>query len=258
MKIIFLLIAALLIAVQAAAQEKIESDRPDQTETPYTVPKGWFQGEVGFNKENLSGKSYNIIYPVALLKYGITNRLEFRFETAYVTRYEHLVPNPKTVSGLEPIEIGAKIGLLEEKGWLPKTSLIAHFALPFAGSKELSPLLSAPAFRFTMQHNLTENIGLNYNLGAEWNGYDGKPAWLYTLAPSFNIGERWYAYIEAFGFYKDKQLEQNFDGGLGYFISNNAKLDLSAGIGANNSELDNYVAIGFSFRIPVSKKAPKP
>jgi len=65
------------------AQERIETDRPDQTETPFNVPKKYFQAEFGFNKENLTDYNYNLIHPTALLKYGLSNRIELRVEPTY-------------------------------------------------------------------------------------------------------------------------------------------------------------------------------
>ncbi len=52
--------------------EKIETDRPDQTESPYTVPKKWFQSETGFNIENEKDGSKTFIHPTMLNKYGIS------------------------------------------------------------------------------------------------------------------------------------------------------------------------------------------
>src|SRR5882724_5400194 len=77
-----------------AQVEKIDTDRPDQTESVNTVPKNYFQAEFGFNKENLSGRNYDLIYPTALFKYGL-KKFEFRLETIYHSSYVHLIPNPK-------------------------------------------------------------------------------------------------------------------------------------------------------------------
>lgn len=239
----------IIVGRQSMAQERIDTDRPDQTESAFTVPKKYFQGEFGFGKENFVGNNYNLIYPTFLLKYCLSKRVELRLEGNFLSEYVQLIPSSKTTTSLEPVEVGTKVALFEEKGIIPKTSLIVHIGLPFAGSKPDKNQNLFPSFRFTCQNSLTENIGLGYNLGAEWDGYDNKPAWLYTFSPNFNIGKKWYAYVEAFGFYEENSWQHNLDGGIAYYISNDTKLDLSGGFGLGSSLLKNYFALGFSFRL---------
>jgi len=249
-------IIILLLPAQSlyAQVEKIDTDRPDQTESSVTVPKNYFQGEFGFNKENHSGRNYDLVHPTALLKYGL-KRFEFRLEATYISSYEHLIPEPRWTTGLEPIEIGFKAALWEEKKLRPKTSVIFHLGIPALASKSFRPDQLIPSFRFTMQHSLTENIGLGYNLGAEWDGYTSIPTWIYTLAPGFNLGEKWYAYVEAFGFIlKNEPARHNLDAGIAYYLSNDLKVDISGGVGISEASPKNYVAVGFSFRCNTRKK----
>jgi hypothetical protein len=255
MKITFFVLPALLFSTTILfAQKKIETDRPDQTETPFLTPKKYFQGEFGFAKQNEESGEYQLSEPVALLKYGISKRWEARLEVNYESDYIMLIPNPKKVRGFEPVEIGTKVSFFEEKGLRPKTSLIAHLGLPFIASKNFKTPHLVPSFRFTMQNSLTDNINLGYNLGAEWDGESTIPNWLYTLTTGFDIGERWQAFVEAYGNITRHQLPQhNLDGGIAYFVSDNVKLDMSAGIGLSSSSIKNFISAGFSFRIPLLK-----
>jgi hypothetical protein len=245
----FIILILLVSGPLIAQTQRIDTDRPDQTESALTVPKKYFQGEFGFGKENFEGNNYNFIHPTFLLKYGLSKRLELRLEGNFLSEYVQLIPNPKTTTSLEPLEIGTKVSLFEEKGILPKTSLIVHLGLPFSGSNVDNDQHLFPSFRFTLQNSLTDNIGIGYNLGAEWNGYDNKPAWLYTFSPNFNIGKKWYAYVEAFGFYEANAWQHNFDAGIAYYLSNDTKADLSGGFGLGSSLLKNYFSLGFSFRL---------
>ncbi len=248
---IFLMTLLLLQKVQAQAQDKIETDRPDQTETPVLTPKKYFQGEFGFNKET-KGSNYQLVHPTALLKYGISRRAELRVEANFVSDYEQLIPNSKLQSSLQPIEIGTKIALLEEKGLRPQTSVIAHVGFPFLGSKKNRSPHLAPSFRFTMQNTVSNNVAIGYNVGAQWDGFSPTPTWLYTFAPGFNLSDKWYAYVEAFGFISKYQKPQHSaDAGIAYFVNNNVKLDVSAGVGISSEAPDHYVAVGFSFRLPL-------
>lgn len=246
---IFLVAFELVLCEQAMTQGKIDTDRPDQTESAVTVPKKYFQGEFGFGKENLEGDKYNLVHPAFLFKYGLSNRVELRLEGDFLSRYIHLIPQTKSTTNIEPVGVGSKVALFEQKGLFPKTSVIVHMGLPFATTNYNKQQNLFPSFRFTCAHTITQHVGLGYNFGAAWDGYEKNPAWLYTFSPNLSIGKRWYSYIEAFGFYEQKKWEHCLDGGCAYYLSNDAKIDFSGGIGLGSSVLKNYFGIGFSFRL---------
>lgn len=245
----WLLVILLLCGYYINAQvERIDTDRPDQTESAAIVPEHYFQAEFGFNKENLFERNYDIIHPTALLKYGL-RKFEFRFEATCKSSYEHFIPDSKKTTGFDPVEIGFKVAFWEEKKLLPKTSLIVHLGIPALASESFKTDHLIPSFGFTLQNSITDNIGIGYNIGAEWDGYTSTPTWLYTFSPGFNLGKKWYAYIEAFGFIRKNETPQhNIDGGIAYYISRDVKVDISGGFGISEAAPKNYVAIGFSFR----------
>lgn len=254
-----LLVPSLLIApVFLLAQEtgRMETDRPDQTESPVITKKKYIQAEFGFNVERFGGLT-TIVHPTTLWKYGACKRFEVRLITEFISEETPiLIPVGNEVnSGLQPIQIGGKVSLWEEKGLLPKTSLIFHVAPPKLGSKKFHTSKWAPNFRFTFQNTLSETAGLGYNLGAEWDGESNTPYWIYTIAPGFNLGKRWYGYVEAFGAIRKNEMPQhNLDGGLAYYFSDNTKIDISSGVGLTENTTAWYAAIGFSFRFKTSKK----
>lgn len=252
-------ILLVFFAIDLYAQEKgrMETDRPDQTETPFLTKTNFIQAEVGFNQEKYNGlKTW--VHPTALWKYGVSSKFEIRLITELNTIQTPALSAPsggyKNLSGLVPIQVGGKIFISEEKNWLPKTSLIFHVAMPKLASKNFKASKLAPNFRFVMQNSLSDNIGLGYNLGAEWNGENDIPAWIYTFAPGFNIGKNWYGYVEAFGqVQKNEKPAHALDAGIACYFSDDTKIDLSAGFGISENAVDNYIAIGFSFRFAVKK-----
>lgn len=248
--IVFFICCCLVASVHA--QDRIDTDRPDQTESAVLVPKRYFQGEFGFNKENSGNRYFRIVHPTFLLKYGLSKRFELRLESAYATEYAHLIPNTVTTTDLAPVEIGTKIALFEEKGWRPKTSLIFHIGSSFETSHPVGEWDFLSSLRFTCQSTITETIGLGYNIGFESDGVETDL--LYTIAPNINLGKRWYAYVELFGFKRrdpydfQKHWLHSLDTGLAYYISKDTKLDLSAGLGLGINAMNDYIALGFSFR----------
>lgn len=106
-----------------------------------------------------------------------------------------------------------------------------------------------------MQNTLSKTVGLGYNIGAEWDGSSNTPAWIYTFAPGFNIGKKWYGYVEAFGSIKNGDLpEHALDAGIAYYFNDDNKIDLSSGFALTGNATDWYGAIGFSFRFNTRKK----
>jgi len=262
-KYFLLLLIAFFSCIDGFSQiDKIDTDRPDQTESAVTVPKKWVQFEAGFlrasNKNPAPNqqrfKNIDFEHPTLLSKYGLTKCFELRLITTYATsRGKENSTIIDRQSGISGMELGGKINFFGEKGARPKTSLIAHY--DFARLRSLSKdTIDGANFRFTMQHTITKIISLGYNIGMEWERFGSAPAYIYTFAPGFSIGEKWYAYIEAFGFiWKDEDPENSIDGGIAYYINDNFKVDISAGFGISKRAPDNYFAIGTSFRFKAGK-----
>lgn len=247
-----------LMSLSAVAQKsgRMETDRPDQTESFYITKKGYIQAEIGFNNERYIG-SRVAVHPTALWKAGLHERFELRLITELNTVNPLLMsPSfPGKTSGLLPMQVGGKIAICQEKKLLPATSLIFHAGIPSLGSKSFRTPRWSPNFRFVMQHTLGEQTSLGYNLGAEWNGFSNQATWIYTIAPGMNIGKKWYAYVEAFGsIIRGEKPAHAVDGGIAYYVNDDIKLDISGGLGISESAIDNYVAVGVSFRFAAFTK----
>jgi len=243
-----LLLALLLITCIGFAQETepIQTDRPDQTESPAIVPKGMFQVETGFSFQKNDEYSKTNTLPSTLWKYGVNENFELRLITEFVSEKF----GSETNSGLSPILIGCKIKIAEEKGFWPKTSFIGHISLPNAASTDFKTDYHAPEFRFVMQHTLSKRMSFSYNLGAEWDGFTAEPTFIYTVTTGLSITDKLGAYAEFFGFAPQHDTaNHNFDGGITYLINNNFMVDLSSGIGVTENAPEHYIAVGFSFRI---------
>jgi len=68
----------------AQEEGRMETDRPDQTESPYLTKKKYIQAEVGFNYEK-NGDLHSLVHPTVLWKYGACKRFEFRLITELVS-----------------------------------------------------------------------------------------------------------------------------------------------------------------------------
>lgn len=245
----YFLIALLLTCcplVHAQKIEPLQADRPDQTETPALVPPGMFQMESGFSYQRNRANSTTSSLPSALWKYGVNENFELRMITEFVIEKEAGVRN----TGFNPVLVGCKIKMADQKGIFPKTSLIGHVSLPNAATSNFKNEFYAAEFRFVMQHTLNERFSLSYNLGSEWDGLSPEPTFIYTLTTGCSITDKLGSYIELFGFAPQNQTaNHSFDGGITYLITDDFMVDLSSGVGLTELAPDYYIAFGISFRI---------
>lgn len=224
------------------ATGRMETDRPDQTESPFIVRKNWLQSEFGFNF-NRQSKGNEWLIPTSLVKFGLLNWLELRYQSSF--------SKSENEFGYNPEALGIKMSICEEKGIIPKLSVISHFHLGALkpDPSELNPNAhSVMDMIFTAQNSLSQTIAIGYNFGVEAHA-NGKFEWIYRIAPGINIGKNGYVYGEVFGRLPLKTDEDIWmDGGYAHYLSEHVKVDFSLGRSIGKSR-DYYVAMGLSFRI---------
>jgi hypothetical protein len=239
--------------------EEIMTDRPDQTEAPNLTPKGWFQIETGAQREFDDSRSVRThwektLYNTTLWKYGLTQSFELRLITEYAgdkIRFKNAARDTViSFSGWNPVMVGGKIAILNEKGIIPKTSLIGHLILPYFGYDDYKPTFITPKFRFVFSHKLNRVFNLSYNLGMEWqDGTVAAGTVIYTASLETIFTKKFSMFLESYGFLKEKSLpDHRFDAGLMYLLNSNFQLDLSGGFGLTDISPDYFISAGLSFR----------
>jgi hypothetical protein len=245
---LILVCSACVFGFTSVGQEKMEADRPGETQTAATTAKGFLQFEVGFQKEQQNGTNSSFLHPNTVIKYGLTKQLELRMDLTVET--EKFVSKNDYHYGLKPFEIGFKAHLAEEKGFLPNTSFLGEVGIPMLASKDHRADHVFPTLRFLFENSISKKITMHYNIGAEWDGDNSRPDWVYTIAPQFELSEKVSVFIEEYGlFHQAEKPEHYMDGGFDYNISKNVKFDLYAGVGLSSEASDYFIASGISFRV---------
>ncbi len=240
--------------------DDIVTDRPDQTESALTIPKGFIQAELGASIEQVeviqtplgSLSIHDHCYPSLLVRYGISNNVELRLAIEYLqTKYNNIEYDIDTENGFSPISLGTKISLFGEKGARPETAFLFHIAIPFSGNRTFQSRYVGGDFRFSMSHELSERFALSYNLGGEWSGEDPRATGIYTLSLGVSLMNRLSMYAESYGFLtQDQTPDHRLDGGFTYLFSKNIQADISGGIGISDRSPDYFIGAGLSFRLP--------
>ncbi|MGE3166789.1 MAG: transporter [Planctomycetota bacterium] len=252
---------------QAAGQEAdvtaepISTDRPDQTESSATVPRGAFQLEMGWSR--IENDDDGVDRSAArttqtLLRIGVVTDFELRLGfDGFLDETVDTAAARGTDSGAGDASVGLKWRFLEEAQWRPEVALLAGVSLP---TGEISSRRYDPTVRLSLSHTLTERLSLAYNLGVAWESEEDAggsrhtlSATEYTVALGADITSRIGAFVEFFG---DAGLSRpggpanSVDAGLVFGLQPNLQLDAAAGVGLSEDADDWFVTVGVSFRFP--------
>lgn len=266
MKILSCISILFLISAFSMKAQEIITDRPDQTESPYVVPKNYLQAEHGFGMD--WGEILDSDFPVAetefhiykigstLLRYGINQTFEVRCEI------NPLISNTvnDTIAGITPVGIGLKAKLIEGDGLKPQVALLTTLYPAFLSTETLRPEMPVLSLRLAADHGITEWMGVSYNLGIEMTGLD-YPVFIYTLSTGFAINEKIGCFAEIFGNFPFQNASSDIDGnmfvdgGLTYKIKPTIQADISGGIILHADNKNYFTGIGISYLLSLKRKS---
>lgn len=259
---------------------ELVTDRPDLTESSSVVPKGTVQIEMGWSMDKVNSPGGNLSafhFPETLARIGLHDRIEFRLGWDGGQWQELELENGTfNSSGAGDMQVGTKIALWGESGWLPETAVILGSSLPAGtrcrASDQLEKRLYCSSFnlyssrRFdpsavvAMSKTLNERLSLGWNLGTAWltereddGDLDTLPRGIYSVALGIAATDRTGFFVEFFG---DTSLTggsrpaNSLDGGVTFLILPIVQLDASAGKGISSESPDWFAGVGISFRLP--------
>jgi hypothetical protein len=259
-KYFFTLIIGFLLAMSLTAQEEsnvaetpIRTDRPSQTYSSYLVQKGVLQiesgvGYVQFNRIG-SGQDFfieNFTVNTTQLRYGVSKNIELRFSQNI--SFDRLGPKgDKFTSDLlfAPTSIGAKIHVIEERGYVPEISFLGEI-----GSGIFSDLgdQNIKLFRFNFSNTISSKFSIAYSLGMNFgNNFRNSTASI-SLLGSYALSNKISAFAEYYTVLNpDFFNTHNYDFGVTYLVNNNLQLDMYAGSYFKENGMAPNLIFGFGF-----------
>jgi hypothetical protein len=232
--------------------QAIVTDRPDQTESSSTIPKGSLQIETGFlleSSDNEITKKQQILALSILSRFGLTSGIELRL----LTQFESIKDKNTDIvyDGISDLEIGTKIQIFKKDNSTTEIAFLSHLILPTA-SKQLTNDELGSMNKLSVSHTITESISVGYNVGFDYFG-TGNGNFTYSLALGIGISNSIGIYLEPYGVVIDfENHEASFDAGVTYLPQKNLQLDLSFGTGLNHNM--NYISVGCSVNIAKKNK----
>lgn len=217
----------------------INTDRPDQSDGVFTLSPGTFQLETGLTY----GKSVDdYLLHNTMFRLGLLSSTEIRVAIDYGKQSGD--------TGLMPIGISIKQGLIENRGALPAMTIIGSINLPFLASNVFEPNKIPVGLTLAFENGLSDTFSLSYNLGVFTDGASDEPNWLATANLGYAPLEKIAFFLEYFATYtKIAPPDHNVDAGVAWLLKNNLQLDLAFGTSIFRDAAQNqFVTAGFSYR----------
>ncbi|WP_029270021.1 transporter [Flavobacterium sp. KJJ] len=242
-KITKLLTFILFCFAFTAKAQQIQTDRPNETESPTAIKVHHLQIESGFSYEKQDDeKTFEI--PQAVFRYGLFKNAEIRIETAFKINEEQQEKH----DGIDPIVIGAKYHLIDHKGLMPDLALLSRVSIPWMADNAFQDPKYSPEIRMLAQHELSKSSHVGYNMGIKWLAETAHPEYIYTLSADHALTKKIKLVAEAYGFTESHHHAQNSaDIALLYVLKKNMQLDIMCGSGIMHSPKEKYVEIGLSY-----------
>lgn len=242
-----------------ALMREFNTDRPDVTESPYTVDAGHYQIEFSFIEYTYShrqGERTNdySLFPVNL-KAGLTNDLDLQL---ILNPYQRLLTRSRGASernaGYGDMELRAKYNLWGNDGGKTAFAIMPYLHFPTASDGMSNHHLEGGVI-FPLAINLPAGFDLgtearfDINRNERNDGYGAD--FVHTATLGHGLTKDLGAYIEYVGvapIQMDHDYLAYFDSGLTYSLSENAQLDCGINIGLTG-QTDNFTLFsGFSYR----------
>lgn len=256
----FILILASATSTAAQTVRPLSTDRPDRTESPYSVPKGWLQfesdlvshGEFDFGDETVTGTSIATLN----IKYGVTNRLDLQFVFSPFVRLESKRTGlPAEVDeGTGPAGLRAKINLVGNDTGGSAVALLPFALIPTRGDATLDKTTWGIVTPVSM--DLGDDRAMSSMLGVMRVNNDD--VWfLGSVSVSSPIVGPLAGFVEMFvavSSFEDDAIEDvTADFGFTYAIAEDWQLDTGVYYGVADTTEDWRLFLGASGRFDLSK-----
>jgi hypothetical protein len=223
--------------------------RPLSTDDAWTVEKGQFQLETGFDFTR-QGNHDREISPSLTLSYGLLENIDIGIGSSY------LFVHPKegeNENGLGDTEIKLKYRLLGKKIWMPAFAVAAKVKIPTASeSKGLGSGKADFAINTIFTEELSKRFVLHLNLGYTLIGEHGADNEMnYSGAVQFILSDKWALVGEIVGVnnFNGHKRDDPVSGLIGttYLITENISWDAGIEIGMNRAAPDYRLTTGLTF-----------
>lgn len=264
MKRLLICVSALLAGASIADTEPpMTTDRPDQSDSPFVVPRGRFQIEGGgfYGQRDQAGEELTVqAFPSALLRFGVTDSFELRLGVPGIAIETTDSSSGQTRNeGLADATLGLKLKIAEQSGAVPHTAFVGTLLIP-AGDDEFTSDRVDPGFRFAFSNSVSQTVSLTYNVGMFWlternrtNALDTRSFFDWSVTAGVSAGPKLAAFGELFGLTgisTSTGAINSAGAGVTYLVAPRVQVDGRVTLGLSSAALDWSASVGVSYRFP--------
>jgi hypothetical protein len=256
----------LVAALNAHAElRELSTDRPDTTESPYTVDKGHYQIEmepISWARDKNDGVKTTTIGGSYNLKFGIADNADLQL---VLSPYNHIKTESdgekESRHGIGDTDIRAKINFWGNDGGDTAFALMPFVTLPTDDS-DLDPddddhneygLIAPLAFKLPHDWDAAVMLEVDRVRNADDDGYT--LSWVESITTSHAITGDWSCFFELVNIHtRDNSAaasdddERYFNTGVTYGLTEFTQLDFGTNIGLTDSSEDVRFFVGFSLK----------
>ncbi len=156
------------------AMKLINTDRPDFTDVATVVGKGVTQIETGYTFNDYYDRVSRVetsTVPESLLRYGTSDRFEFRLKWAngYTETHTENIATGQSVTqqGLSDFTLGFKYIAIKQDNWIPLQTIVTRLGVP-AGSVNYSANTIQPGISYIYNWQVRKWWFIRGSSGVDW------------------------------------------------------------------------------------------
>jgi hypothetical protein len=236
-------------------QRELSADRPDTTESPYTVEPGGIQVEsniLGFSRDRSDGmKTETWALAETNVKFGMTESIDLQWVfRPWISEHESGSGQTQRSEGFGDIDLRLKWNLWGNDGGNTAAAIMPYATTPTRTSVSSDEWQGGIIFPVSI--DLTETLGLGFQGEAArvWDDDNDEYEWdfLHSIVLGAALSDKTGAFVEYVGVTGDGAYEASGFVGFTWSPSPNIQWDISGGIGFNDAAEDFSAAQGVTFR----------
>ncbi|MBO9660444.1 MAG: transporter [Chitinophagaceae bacterium] len=238
-----LLTVVLMILTANVFSQKLNTDRPDQSDGAGVIEKGKIQLEssVYFTVVDENKRS---VVSSNLVRYGLIDNFEVRVLAEQGHHRDLFIE--ETAQSQYPLAVSAKWSLLRDKKSLPDISLVGYLQVPVTSGTQSS--IWSPAVLLIVEKQW-EPFTLTLNTGARQEAFSKDWDLQATADLKFDLGEHWQVFGEYFAQFSKVLPFHNVDAGVLYYLNRKWMVHASAGTSLAHHPHNYFINSGFAVQI---------
>ncbi len=218
--------------------EYINTDRPDQSDGVYVIPKNKWQIENGVT---ISKQTFMNNF---MLRYGLNGSSEVRL----------LIDAGKedAVKGVKPLAFSVKQNIVNQRALLPAITFVGYVYFSQVSTKAFRPANIPFELKLAFENELNKEVSIGYNIGTSEQ--------FQQMNCSFNIGytalDKLLVFGEYFSSFTKFIPQHNFDVGLQYKITPALQIDIASGRSIADKNNRFFTTLGVSYILNERKMLP--